>query len=184
MLLFPYLWHSLFIMISRPDSSEYAAFYTNYIGKVPEGSLLEFLAKQAGDYRQLLVGVSDASASAEPAPGKWSIKQVLGHISDTERVITYRALRFARGDSQELPGFEQDDYAREANSNSRSLEDLLGEFESVRKASLALLGSLPPGAEKREGVANGNRVTVRALAYIVAGHAQHHYEGLKAAAHR
>ena len=173
-------------MITRPDSSEYAVYYGNYIGKVPDGPLLDFLAKQAGDYRQLLVGVSDAAASAAPAPGKWSIKQVLGHISDAERVMTYRALRFARGDSQELHGFEQDDYVREANSNSRSLEDLLAEFESVRKASIALLASspLPPGAEMREGVANGNRVTVRSLAYIVAGHAQHHYEGLKSVAHR
>ena len=171
-------------MITRPDSSEYAVYYGNYIGKVPDGSLLDFLAKQAGDYRQLLVGVSDAAASAAPAPGKWSIKQVLGHISDAERVMTYRALRFARGDSQELHGFEQDDYVREANSNSRSLEDLLAEFESVRKASIALLASLPPGAEMREGVANGNRVTVRSLAYIVAGHAQHHYEGLKGVSYR
>ena len=171
-------------MITRPEYLEYAVYYGNYIGKVPDGPLLDFLAKQAGDYRQLLVGVSDAAASAAPAPGKWSIKQVLGHISDAERVMTYRALRFARGDSQELHGFEQDDYVREANSNSRSLEDLLAEFESVRKASIALLASLPPGAEMREGVANGNRVTVRSLAYIVAGHAQHHYEGLKSVAHR
>jgi hypothetical protein len=96
--------------------------------------------------------------------------------------MTYRALRFARGDEQELRGFEQDDYVREANPNSRSLEELLAEFENVRKATIALFGSLPAGTERRRGIANGNPVSVRALAYIAGGHAQHHYEGLKAAA--
>ena len=167
-------------MLTRPDSNEYAVFYTNYIARVPDGPLLDFLARQPGDYRQLLVGLSDKDAIAPTAPGKWSLKQILGHLCDTERVITYRALRFARGDEQELQGFEQDDYVREAGSNSRSLEDLLAEFESVRKATIALLGSLPPGSEMKAGMANGNRVTVRALAYIAGGHAQHHYELLKA----
>ena len=171
-------------MISRPDSTEYADYYKNYIARVPDGNVLDFLAKQPGDYRQLLVGVSDTDAAAAPAPGKWSVKQVLGHICDTERVMSYRALRFARGDEQELAGFEQDDYVREANSNARSLEDLLNEFESVRKATIALFGSLPAGAEKRRGMANGNPATVRALAYIAGGHAQHHYELLKTASVR
>jgi hypothetical protein len=167
-------------MLTRPDSTEYADYYKNYIARVPDGSLLDFLTRQAGDYRQLLVGISDQDASVPTAPGKWSIKQVLGHICDAERVMTYRALRFARGDEKELAGFEQDDYVREAGSNSRSLEELLAEFESVRQSSIALLSSLPPGADVRAGVANGNRVTVRALAYIAGGHAQHHYELLKA----
>ncbi|HUI85211.1 MAG TPA: DinB family protein [Candidatus Binatia bacterium] len=166
-------------MLSRPDSTEYAEYYRNYIARVPEGPLLDFLAKQPGDYRQLLVGVSNEQAAAPAAPGKWSIKQVLGHVCDAERVMSYRALRFARGDTKELHGFEQDDYVREAGSNTRRLEDLLGEFESVRRATIALFSSLPPGAEMRAGVANGNRVTVRALAYIAAGHAQHHYELLR-----
>lgn len=166
-------------MLNRPESSEYAQFYANYISKVPDGPLLEFIAKQPGEYRQLLVGVSDAEATAQPQPGKWSVKQVLGHLCDTERVITYRALRFARGDSQELKGFEQDDYVAEAGSNSRSVEDLLAELEGVRRATLALFKSLPPGSDTRVGVANGNRVTVRALAYIVGGHCQHHLELLR-----
>lgn len=167
-------------MISRPDSSEYAEFYTNYIARIPDGNVLDVLAGQPANYRQLLSSVSDAAAVAAPAPGKWSIKQVLGHLCDAERVMSYRALRFARGDNQELAGFEQDDYVREANSNTRSLEDLLTEFDNVRRSTIALFGSLPAGAEMRRGVANGNPVTVRALAYIAAGHAQHHYEGLKA----
>jgi len=167
-------------MLSHPDTTEYADFYKNYIARVPEGAVLDFLAKQPGEYRALLAGVPEADAVAPTAPGKWSIKQILGHICDAERVMSYRALRFARADQTELPGFEQDDFVREAGSNSRSMEDLLAEFESVRRATIALLGSLPAGADIRAGVANGNRVTVRALAYVAAGHAQHHYEMLKA----
>jgi hypothetical protein len=167
-------------MLYRPDTTEYADYYKNYIALVPEGPILDFLAKQPGEYRHLLAKVSDAEAIAPVAPGKWSIKQILGHISDTERVISYRALRFARGDQTELPGFEQDDFVREAGSNSRSVEDLLAEFENIRKATIALFSSLPPGADTRTGLANSNRLTVRALAFIAAGHAQHHYEMLKA----
>ena len=167
-------------MITRPDSSEYGGFYADYIARVPEGNVLDFLAKQPGNFRQLLAGMADSDAAAEPAPGKWSVKQVLGHMCDAERVMGYRAMRFARGDETELPGFEQDDYVREANSNSRKLEELLAEFESVRKATVALFGSLPAGAEMRRGTANKNPLSVRALAYIVGGHAQHHYEALKA----
>jgi hypothetical protein len=168
------------LMLTRPDPTEYAEFYKNYIAKVPDGSLLDFLTKQSGNYRQLLAGVSNDKAAAPTAPGKWSVKQILGHLCDTERVISYRALRFARGDQTELAGFEQDDYVREAGSNSRSLDELLAEFESIRKATIALLSSIPPGVEMRKGTANGNPVTVRALAYIIAGHAQHHFDLLKA----
>lgn len=166
-------------MITRPDSTEYAEFYKNYIAGVPDGDVLTFLAKQPGDYRQLLKGMSEEAAQTEPAPGKWSVKQVLGHICDTERVLSYRALRFSRGDETELPGFEQDDYVREANSNARNLGELLDDFESVRTATVSLFRSLPPGAEMRRGKANKNPMTVRALAYIVAGHANHHYGLLK-----
>lgn len=167
-------------MLTRPETTEYAEFYRNYVARIPDGSLLDFLAKQPANYRQILTGVSDDASAAPTAPGKWSIKQILGHLCDTERVISYRALRFARGDEKELQGFEQDDYVREAGSNSRSLADLLSELETVRRSTLALFSSFAPGVEMRRGVANGNPVTVRALAYIVAGHAQHHYELLKA----
>ena len=167
-------------MLTRPAPTEYAEFYKNYIARVPDGPVLDFLAQQLAEYKQLLADVADEAATAAPSPGKWSIKQVLGHLCDAERVQAYRALRFARGDAKELPGFEQDDYVREAHSNSRSLDDLLTEFESIRKATIALFGSLPSEAEKRSGVANGNPVTVRAMAYIAAGHAQHHLEGLRA----
>jgi hypothetical protein len=167
-------------MLTRPEPTEYTDFYRSYIAKVPDGPLLDVLAAQPVHYRQLLEGMSDQAAAQPTAPGKWSVKQILGHLCDAERVASYRALRFARGDEKELQGFEQDDYVREAGSNSRSLQELLSEFEAVRSATLALFGSFPAGVEKRHGVANGNPVSVRALAYIVAGHAQHHLELLKA----
>jgi hypothetical protein len=167
-------------MLTRPEPTEYAEYCKSYIARVPDVPLLDFLAKQPSQYRQLLTRVSDAQAAAPAAPGKWSIKQVLGHLCDGERVLSYRVLRFARGDAKELQGYEQDDYVREAGSNPRALEDLLGEFESVRNATLSLFGSLPPGSEARVGVANGHPFTVRALAYLVAGHAQHHYDLLEA----
>jgi len=175
----PRLWQSFSAMLSRPDTTEYADFYKNYIARVPDGAVLDFLAQQPDEYRRLLAAISDGEATAPTAPGKWSIKQVLGHLCDTERVISYRALRFSRGDQTELPGFEQDDYVREAGSNSRGVEDLLAEFESVRQATIALFSSLPPGADTRAGVANSSPLSVRALAYIAAGHVQHHYDLLK-----
>ncbi len=141
-------------MLSRPDSTEYAEFYKNYIARVPEGKRLDFLARRpTRRVPPASAGTPDAAAQAEPAPGKSSIKQVLGHICDTERVISYRALRFARGDGKELAGFEQDDYVREADSNARSLDDLLNEFESVRKSTVALFASLPAGSDQRGGTA-------------------------------
>ncbi len=167
-------------MVARPEENEYADYYRGYISCVPDGSLLDFLTRQLGDYREHFSGVTDAAAAVPPQPGKWSPKEVIGHVCDTERIMSYRALRFARGDAQELAGFEQDDYAREANSNARSLSDLLLEFESVRRASVGLFASLPPEIAMRTGVASGKNLTVRALAYIVAGHAQHHLELLKA----
>jgi len=167
-------------MLTRPDRSEYADFYADYIAKVPDGDVIAFLSAQPAAYRKLLGSLSDEAASARPQPGKWNVKQIIGHLCDAERIQSYRALRFARGDEQELHGFEQDDYVREARSDVRSLANLLDEFEGIRKSTVALLGSLPPDVEKRSGVANGSPVTVRAMAYIIAGHTQHHYALLKA----
>lgn len=167
-------------MLTRPDRSEYADFYTNYIARVPDGNLIEFLSAQPGAYRKLLGSLSDEAASARPQPGKWNVKEILGHLCDAERIQSYRALRFARGDQTELPGFEQDDYIREAHLDARRLADLLDEFQGIRASTLALFKSFPPDVWQRSGVANGAPVTVRAMAYIIAGHTQHHYEQLKA----
>jgi len=166
-------------MMSRPNRTEYADFYANYISKVPDGDLLNFMDRQPAEFDGIVNDLTDAQATAPPAPGKWSVKQVLGHLCDTERVMSYRILRFARGDKTELEGFEQDDYVAVADSNSRSTTDLLAELRSVRGATLALLRSLTDKASIRSGIANGNPVTVRALVYIIGGHAQHHLELLR-----
>jgi DinB superfamily len=166
-------------MLTRPDRSEYADFYANYIARVPDGDVIAFLSTQPVAYRKLLGSLSDGAAAARPQPGKWNLKEIIGHLCDAERIQSYRALRFARGDQKELHGFEQDDYVREAHSEARSLSELLDEFQAVRSATVALLKSFPPDVGQRSGVANGAPVTVRAMAYIIAGHTQHHFDLLK-----
>jgi len=163
-------------MIARPAESEYAPYYGKYVGKVPNGDLLNFMELQPGQFNGLVNDLSDDEAIRAPAPGKWSVKQVLGHICDSERVFAYRALRFARSDKTDLEGFEQDEYVNSANSNARSATELLAELRSVRGATLSLLESLSEAETTRTGIASGNNVSVRALAYIIAGHAQHHLE--------
>jgi DinB family protein len=166
-------------MLSRPERNEYADFYADYVAHVPNGSIEEFLLKQWDELVAVVQGVSEEEACKPPAPGKWSVKQVLGHLCDTERVMSYRLMRFARGDQKELQGFEQDDYAAAGDFNSRVRHDLMVEFKNIRGATIALVGSISPEAETRTGLANGNPVSVRALAYIIAGHAQRHLNVLK-----
>jgi len=170
-------------MLNRPDRTEYADFYANYISLVPEGSIEEFLLKQWEELVAFMQGVSEDDASAPQAEGKWSVKQVLGHLCDTERVMSYRMLRFARGDQKELHGFEQDDYVAAGDFNSRVRHDLMVEFKNIRGATIALVGSISPEAEVRTGNANGKRVSVRALAYIIAGHAQNHLQLMRERSH-
>src|SRR5579871_3495067 len=117
------------MMIARPQSDEYNPFYGGYIQRVPEGSdIFALLRAQPDDLRALLQHVSDEQANVKPAPGEWSIKEVIGHVCDTERVFAYRALAIARGEQKPLPGFEQDDYVRATNFNARTLPDLIEEF--------------------------------------------------------
>jgi uncharacterized damage-inducible protein DinB len=123
----------------------------------------------------ILFSVADDEAITPYAPGKWTVKQVLGHIIDAERIFSYRALRIARDDNTPLPGFEQDDYVANADFNSLSLTELLQEYSAVRRATILLFRHLPADAWTRRGTASDNEVTVRALAYIIAGHDQHHY---------
>jgi len=168
-------------MLNRPQRNEYAEYYANYIALVPNGSIEEFLLKQWDELVAFLQTISEDDASQPYAPGKWTVKQVLGHLCDCERVFSYRMMRFARGDQQELPGFEQDDYVAAGDFNSRVRHDLMVEFKNIRGATIALVGSIGPETEARTGIANGNPVSVRALAYIIAGHAQRHLNLLKEA---
>ena len=137
------------------------------------------MLKQWDELVAFLQTVSEDDASKPQGEGKWSIKQVLGHLCDTERVMSYRMMRFARGDKKELHGFEQDDYVAAGDFNSRVRHDLMVEFKNIRGATIALVGSISPEDEIRTGVANGKTVSVRALAYIIAGHAQRHLQLMK-----
>jgi len=166
-------------MISRPADNEYAPFYAAYISKVPDGDLLNFMELQPDEFNGLINDLTDEQSLQPPTPGKWSVKQVLGHVCDAERIMGYRALRFARADKTEIEGFEQDDYVVAANSNVRSTTELLAELKSVRGATLSLLESLTTAESERSGIANGKSISVRALAYVIAGHAQHHLELLR-----
>jgi uncharacterized damage-inducible protein DinB len=160
--------------MKRPEPTEYAEFYANYVSKVPGADILSVLESQRLQMLQLFAGRSERDGSFRYAPGKWTVKEVLGHITDTERIFTYRALRIARGDQTPLPGFEQDDFVKNGNFSERRLAGLAEEFALVRSASLALFRSFPKEAWARRGVASQKEVTVHALAFITAGHQIHH----------
>jgi DinB superfamily len=162
------------ITATRPDASEYAPYYEKYISLVPAGDVIKILSGQLDETLALLRGLSEAQGDSRYAPDKWSIKEVVGHVLDTERIFGHRAFRFARNDETPLPGFEQDDYVRAADFGRRTLVDLADEFAHVRRANLSLLRSLDEEAWRRRGAANNNAVSVRALAYIMAGHIVHH----------
>jgi len=160
----------------RPEATEYAPFYGNYVSLVGEGDVIEVLTRQLDETLALMRGLSENQADSRYAPDKRSIKEVLGHVTDAERIFGYRALRFARNDRTPVSGFEQDDYMRAANFGSRPLEEIATEFEHVRRANLWLFRSLDDEAWLRRGVASDNEVSVRALAYIIAGHEAHHMQ--------
>jgi hypothetical protein len=163
-----------------PAVDEYPPAYADYVARVPVGAdVLDLLARQLEETSGRLAGIPEARGGFRYAPAKWSVKEVVSHLSDVERIMVYRALRFARGDAAPLAGFDEDAYVPEAGAGARSLASLIGEWVAVRQASLAFFHSLPPGAWARRGVANGNPVSVRALAYVVAGHEHHHLEVLR-----
>lgn len=159
---------------TQPQTTEYAPYYGKYTSLVPEGDIVDTLTTQLEDTLSALRALSEEQASSRYAPGKWSVKEVVGHMIDTERIFGHRAFRFARNDHSALPGFEQDDYVNAANFDARPIKDLADEFELVRRANLSLLRSLDEEAWLRRGVASDNEVSVRALAYIMAGHETHH----------
>jgi hypothetical protein len=162
------------LLLEPPESSEYVRYFAKYISLVPKGDVLESMERQLAETLTLLGGISPSKAEFRYAVGKWSIKEVVGHISDTERVMCDRALRFSRGDATPLPAFDENEYVRQANFDERTLADLASEFGSVRAATLHFFRSLGNEALMRRGVANNNEFTVRALAYIIAGHERHH----------
>ena len=164
---------------SSPEPSEYGAPYRAYVALVPGGDIVAFLTAQLDDALAFLHGVKEADASILHPPYTWTIKQAIGHIIDAERIFGIRALRFARNDPTPLPSFEENAYVRNANFNERTLRDLTEEFELARRSHLMLFRHLDEEAWLRTGVASGYSVTVRALAYVIAGHAQHHLSILR-----
>jgi len=161
-------------MKHKPESSEYAVFYEKYVALVPHADILSGLEAQRLQMTQLLTACSERDGNFRYAPEKWSVKEVIGHLTDCERIFAYRALRIARGDATPLSGFEQDDYVRMAGSGRRQLQALAEEFSVVRNSSIALYRSLDDESWLRRGSANNNEISVRALAFITAGHELHH----------
>jgi len=163
----------------RPASTEYGAYYGRYISQLPDGDVLETMRAGVKELEGLLGGLDEQQALFRYAPGKWSIKEVLGHMLDVERVMTYRALRIGRGDSTPLPGFEQDDYVKAAHNDRRPLASLLAEYRHLRASNLELFGSFDPEALMRTGTASGYPFTARALIWVIAGHERHHLNGFR-----
>lgn len=162
------------LVIARPQAGEYAPYYDRYISLIAENDILSTLDRQRREMVLLLSGLSEEQGDFRYAPEKWSAKQVLGHVCDTERVFAYRALRIARGDATPMEGFEQDDYVKNGPFARHVIAEVIEDYIAVRRATISLLRSLEEAAWSRRGIANKNEVTVRALAYTIAGHELHH----------
>ena len=165
-------------MINRPQPDEYPPFAGRYVSLVGDGPILELLEKQKNSTYNFLTGIHPGKAGLAYAENKWTIKEVIGHMADTERVFAYRALVFSR-EAIELPGFDQDIYMLNNTFNSRQLVDLADEFKAVREASLYLLKSLSETQLMQKGIASHSPVSVRGLAYMMAGHELHHLKILR-----
>jgi hypothetical protein len=163
----------------RPDLSEHLPYYEKYISLVPPGDVVATLERELETTLALLRSLTPAQAEIRYAPDKWSVKEVVGHLIDTERIFSYRAMRFARNDQTPVPGFDENAYVPAARFGERTLGDLATEFEHLRKANLFLFRGMDGDAWRRQGTANGAAVSVRALAHIIAGHEIHHREILR-----
>jgi len=161
----------------RPGAAEVPQSYAGYVARIrDEEDVMAVLADELEEVAARFGRIPETRGEYCYAPGKWSIKQLLLHLSDAERIFGYRALRFARGDATPLPGFDEDAYAPESGADDRTLADLGAEWADVRRATLALFRGLPPSAWERRGISNGKEISVRALAYATAGHVRHHLE--------
>lgn len=167
------------MIISAPDRTEYAAYYSPYIDKVAGNDVLAVLEAQLGQTLPVLEHVPEERSLHRYAPGKWSIRQVMSHVNDTERLFAFRAFWFARGIEDPLPSFDQDAAVTIAGADERPWSSHVDEFKSIRAGTLTLFRNLPADAWMRRGVASGNPFTVRALAYICAGHVTHHVNVLQ-----
>jgi hypothetical protein len=158
----------------RPLDTEFAPYYDRYVSRVPEGDVVGTLETQLAETLAVLRAIPESRGTHRYAPDKWTIKQVVAHLSDTERIFAYRALRIARGDATPLPGFDENAYAEGADFDRIPLAALIDELEAVRRATVHLFRHMDGTALGRRGSANGQPVTARALAFITAGHERHH----------
>jgi hypothetical protein len=165
--------------IEKPGEDEYAPFYRGYVARVQEDDVLEVLARQSGQLRELAAGLTPDRETARYEPGKWSVREVLGHLTDAERVFGYRAFCISRGEERPLPGFDENDYVAASPYAERPAAELADEFALVRDGNLAFLRRLPSSRWPATGNANGKAVSLRALAFIMAGHVRHHLEILR-----
>ncbi len=164
---------------AKPEANEYASYYEKYVSLVPDADVVETLRRQLEDTLALLGGITEERAAHRYEPGKWSVKQLVGHIVDAERIFAYRALAIARGEQQSLPGMDQDEYMAGVDFDARTLADLADELAHVRRANVLMFRALSADAWARRGTASDNEVTVRALAHIIAGHEKHHVNILR-----
>jgi hypothetical protein len=164
---------------SAPDRTEAAEYYFTYIDKVGQGDIVEILKQQRPDMRALLGGISEEQSLHRYAPDKWTVREVVSHLNDTERLFVFRALWFARGFDTPLPSFDQNVALASAGAQSRDWRSLVEEFDAIRSATIPFFAHLPDDAWGRRGIASGNPFTVRALAYICAGHVTHHVKILR-----
>jgi uncharacterized damage-inducible protein DinB len=167
------------IATQRPDPSECAPYYRQYVELVPEGNIIDILETQLADTLLMLGDLPESRAGFRYEEGKWSLKEVLGHLVDSERIFAARALSFSRGETQPLPGFEQDDYVARGEFDARPLKSILGEYESLRLANLAFFQSFNDAMLLRAGTANGTPFTVRSVLFVLAGHELHHLKVIR-----
>jgi hypothetical protein len=161
-------------MLHRPKQEEYPSYYEDYIKLVPNGDMVAILQENLSKTVTLFESISESNGDFQYAPGKWSIKEVLGHMTDTERIMSARLLRFGRGDNTPLPGFNENIYVNGANFNQRTIKSLLKEFTVTRNATITLIENMPEESWMRKGLANNFENTTRSVAYMIAGHELHH----------
>ncbi len=161
-------------LFHTPASDEYAPYYQTYISLLSDGDILRILEEQMNETLTLLASLTDEQAAISYAPGKWSLKEVIGHIIDCERVFAYRGMCFARGDNTPLPSFEQDEYVLGADFNDKPLDKLASEFKHLRMSNIFMFSTWSEAVQARRGTAANNSITARAIPFILAGHERHH----------
>lgn len=166
-------------MLNRPKTEEYPPYYAAYISKVPEGDILDILFAQQKAFTAFITTLTEERLSHRYEVKKWSIREVLVHINDVERIFTYRLLSFSRKESNDLPGFDHNAYVENNDFSHLSMEQIKSEFVTIREATLRLIKNLSEEQHSMTGVANGNEINVRSICYILAGHLFHHLEIIK-----